>query len=75
METPQQVKEAAKDLINTYGDSFQYLGEYDGCDVFKYQFPKEEDVGFPILFLWRDGSTREVSDSDSLHIISSLVKD
>ncbi len=75
MEIPKQVKEAAQELIQMYGDSFLYLGPYEGADVYLYQFPEAAVVGFPILFLWKDGIVREVQGVDSLSIIEQLVED
>ena len=34
MKVPEQIKSAAKSLIDTYGDAFDYLGKYKGKDVF-----------------------------------------
>lgn len=73
MEIPKQVKKAARELIQMYGDSFLYLGQYEGADVYQYQFAETAVVGFPILFLWKNGSVREVMGFDSVSIISQLV--
>lgn len=75
MEIPEPVAEAANWLIEGFGGSIRYLGPYEGADVYVYQFPEAADVGFPILFLWKDGAVREVQGFDSLSIIEQLVDD
>lgn len=34
MKVPEQIKSAAKSLIDLYGDAFDYLGKYKGKDAF-----------------------------------------
>ncbi len=75
MEIPEPVTEAANELIESFGGSIRYLGPYEGVEVYLYQFPETADVGFPILFLWKDGAVREVQGVDSLSIIEQLVED
>lgn len=75
MEIPEPVTEAANELIESFGGSILYLGPYEGADVYLYQFPEAAVVGFPILFLWKDGTVREVQGFDSLSIIEQLVED
>ena len=38
MKVPEQIKSAAKSLIDLYGDAFDYLGKYKGKDAFLFRF-------------------------------------
>ena len=42
---PQIVKDAASYLIEMFGDNFDYLGKYEGADVYMYHFSEEVTVG------------------------------
>lgn len=74
METPQQVKEAAKDLINTYGDSFDYLGKYEGADAYLYCFPDNSSTGFPYIYLFKNGKTTEITGFEALDLLNLLIE-
>ena len=71
---PQIVKDAAQDLIKLYGDAFDYLGKYEGADVYSYHFPDGSCVGYPFLYLLKDGKLDEVSGSPALYIVDLLVE-
>lgn len=72
---PQIVKNAAKDLIEIYGDRFDYLGKYEGADAYAFLFPEDSCTGFPFVYLVKDGKVDVVTDSIALFIIDSLVED
>lgn len=72
---PQIVKNAAKDLIEIYGDKFDYLGKYEGADAYAFSFPEDSCTGFPIVYLVKDGKVDVITDSPALFIIDSLVED
>ena len=71
---PQIVKDAAKGLIDLYGDNFDYLGTFEGADAFAYAFPEDSCTGLPFIYLLKDGKVEVVNDSIALFIIDSLVK-
>lgn len=71
---PTQVTKAAAELIEAYGDSIAYIGEYDGHDVYVYEFPKDSSTGYPFVYLFKDGVATEISEDIALHIINSTVK-
>ncbi len=48
---PNAVKEAAKDLIDLYGENIKLIGTYQDKDVYMYQFPEGCFTGFPFIFL------------------------
>ena len=72
-ETPSAVLDAAKGLIDMYGVNFDYLGRYKDADTYVYRFPEDSETGFPFVYLLKDNSVTEVTDSIALHIISLLV--
>jgi len=74
MNIPQQVKNEAWDLIEQYGDSFDYLGKYEGQDVYRFRFPDDVDVGYPVVYLFAGGEALEVSDFWALDIVRSFIK-
>ena len=69
---PQIVKDAAKHLIDLYGDKFDYLGKFEGADAFAYAFPEDTYTGFPIIYLVKDDKVEEISGFDSFDIIDSF---
>ena len=75
MKVPEQIKSAAKSLIDLYGDAFDYLGKYKGKDAFLFRFPEDTDTGFPYIYLFKDGKATEVTGFEALGIIRLLVKD
>ena len=72
---PQIVKDAARDLIDRFGDNFDYLGKFEGSDAFAYAFPEDSCTGFPFVYLVKDGKVDEITDSPAMFIIESLVED
>lgn len=72
---PQIVKDAASHLIEEYGDNFDYLGKYEGADVYIYHFPDGSCTGYPFVYLVKDGNVEELTDSPALYIIDLLVED
>ena len=69
---PQIVKDAAKDLIEIYGDKFDYLGKYEGADAYVFSFPEDSCTGFPFVYLVKDDKVEEISGFLALDIIGSL---
>lgn len=69
---PQIVKNAAKDLIEIYGDKFDYLGKYKGADAYVYQFPEGACTGFPVVYLVKDDKIEVVSGFLAFDIIDFL---
>ncbi len=69
---PQIVKNAAKDLVELYGDNFDYLGKYEGADAYVYQFPDGACTGFPFVYLVKDDKVQVISEFLALDIIDSL---
>lgn len=74
MKVPEQIKRAAKSLIDAYGDAFDYLGKYKGKAAFSFRFPEDACAGFPSVFLLSDGKVEEVTGFDALDIVNLLVE-
>ena len=75
VKVPQIVKDAAKHLIDLYGDKFDYLGKFEGAEAFAYAFPEDSCTGFPFVYLVKDGKVDVITDSPALFIINSLIED
>ena len=69
---PQIVKDAAKDLIEIYGDKFDYLGKFEGADTYVYQFPDVVCTGFPFVYLVKDDKVEAITGFLAVDIIGSL---
>lgn len=74
MKVPEQIKSAAKTLVDTYGDTFDYLGKYKGKDVFLFCFPEDACTGFPFVYLHKDGHVQEITGFEALDIINLFVE-
>lgn len=73
---PQIVKKAAHDLIEIYGDHFDYLGKFEEADAYMYHFPDDVDTGFPFVYLLNsDNSVSEIDGFQAMDIINSFSKD
>lgn len=47
MNIPEQVKNEARVLIEQYGDTFEYLGIYEGQEAYVFKFPGDSCTGYP----------------------------
>ena len=72
---PAQVKKAAAQLIESYGDSIEYIGIYKGKQVYLYRFPEDVEAGFPFYFLYDGKSVDVVSGFEALDLGSILLHD
>lgn len=75
MEIPQKVKEAAKELIITYGDNIAYIGEYNGKATYEFSFRGDTPTGFPVIYLYDGKDVEEVIGVKTLKIIQKLFKE
>lgn len=75
MEIPEEVKKEARYLIEEYGDSFEYLGTYQGQKVFLFKFPENIDTGFPFVYWYKNGMVFEETGFDALNTIELFTKD
>ena len=75
MNVPEQVKNEARPLIEQYGDSFDYLGNQE---AYLFRFPDDATVGFPFLYLFKDGEAMEVTGPgvfDFIDLYTSGIED
>lgn len=75
MNVPEQVKNEARGLIEQYGDSFEYLGNYEGADYYVYKFPEDFCTGFPFVFQYENGSVFTITGFEALDTINLFIKD
>lgn len=75
MNIPEAVKNEARGLIEQYGDSFEYLGEYEGADYYVFKFPEDSCTGFPFVFQYADGLVFTITGFEALDTIDLFVKD
>jgi hypothetical protein len=73
---PQSVLTEAKNLIDFYGDTLEYIGEYEGYGVYQFVFPENKETGFPFIYIYdpEDESVLEVTGFRALDIIKELYK-
>lgn len=74
MKVPEQIKKAAKSLIDLYGDAFDYLGKYKGKDAFVFRFPEDSNTGFPFIYLFKSDKVTEITGFEALEILDSFVE-
>lgn len=74
MKVPEQIKKAAKSLIDLYGDAFDYLGKYKGKDAFLFRFPEDSNTGFPFIYLFNSDKVTEITGFEALEILDSFVE-
>ena len=72
---PAQVKKAAAQLIESYGDSIEFIGIYKGKQVYLYRFPEDVETGFPFYFLYDGNSVDVVSGFEALDLGSIFLHD
>ena len=72
---PAQVKKAAAELIEIYGESIDYIGIYKGKQVYLYRFPEDVETGFPFYFLYDGKSVDVVSGFEALDLDSIFLHD
>lgn len=71
MNIPEEIKLEAKGYINRFGCNFDYLGCFEGQEAFRFVFPKDEDLGFPCVYLFdsRSRVATEITGFDALKLI------
>ena len=72
---PTAIQEAAKGLIEVYGQHFAYLGQYKGRAAWRYCFPEDADTGYPFVYLYGNGHVDEITGLLALRIIGLFVED
>lgn len=74
MKVPEQIKTAAKGLIDMFGPRFEYLGRHDGADFYLFRFPDDSETGFPCVYRYENGKVLEITGFHALDIIGLFVE-
>ncbi len=61
MNIPEQVKNEARALIEQYGDTFEYLGIYEGQEAYVFKFPEDSCTGYPFVYLYDGKDATEIT--------------
>lgn len=75
MNIPEQVTNEARGLMNQYGGHLEYLGDADGQKAWLLRLPDDVAIGFPFLYLYKDGEAVEVTGPTVFDFIDLYVKD
>lgn len=72
MKTPAVVlKEARKDFDKNV--KMRHLGEYEGGQAFTPILQKNSTLGFPFVYIYKDGKVDTIWGMESLDVISELT--
>lgn len=74
MNIPEQVKNEARALIEQYGDTFEYLGIYEGQEAYVFKFPEDSCTGYPFVYLYDGKEATEITSPLSLDVIDSCIE-
>lgn len=75
MKIPKAVLDKAKDLIDSYGNNIQYLGNIEYKDIFQFRFPNKERTGFPFIYMYdrHTNVVEEITGIQALRIIRETL--
>ena len=74
MNIPEQVKNEARVLIEQYGDTFEYLGIYEGQEAYVFKFPGDSCTGYPFVYQYDGKDATEITGPLSLDVIDSCIE-
>ena len=72
---PEEVKNEARYMMEQYGGHLEYLGDADGQKAWLLRFPEDVAVGFPFLYLYKDGEAVEITGPSVFGFIDLYVED
>lgn len=75
MNVPEQVKNEASYMMERYGGHLEYLGDVDGQKAWLLRLPDDLTIGFPHLYLYKDGEALHVTGSSVFEFLSLYIKD
>lgn len=75
MKVPEEVIKAAGQLVEQYGENFEYLGRKDDTDYFLYAFPEDSCTGFPFVYAFKDGDVDTMTGDIAFYIIDLFIED
>lgn len=76
IDVPSEVLESAAFFVEWLGNHFQYLGRYEGNEVFMYKFPPTMFIGYPQMFLLNPETriVTNVTGTDALKVYREAEK-
>lgn len=74
MKVPEQIKAAAKGLIDKFGSNVEYLGNRDGAEFYMFKFPDDAETGFPYVYQFENGEVLTITGFAALDAIDLFVK-
>ena len=74
MKVPEQIKAAAKELIDMFGSNFEYLGNRNGAEFYMFKFPDDAETGFPYVYQFENGEVLTITGFAALDAIDLFVK-
>lgn len=72
MRTPQAVKDAAKFLTDDCDTKYRHVGQYNGYEVYTIDFLEDVTIGFPWVFLYREGE--DVIELNDVDLVFDIIK-
>ena len=75
MNIPSQVMKAASELRAMYGEHVEYLGEFQGAQVYYYHYPDDITAGVCPVYLYDGTTVDEVTGDIAMNILDSLIED
>lgn len=75
MNIPEQVIKEAGNMMEQYGGNLEYLGDVDGQKAWLPRLPDDLVIGFPFLYLYKDGEAIEITGPSVFDFIGLYVKD
>ena len=75
MNVPEAVKNEARGMIEQYGGHLEYLGDVDGQKAWLLRLPDDLTIGFPHLYLYKDGEAMHVTGLSVFDFLGLYVKD
>lgn len=72
---PEQIVNAAQDLVGRFGNKLAFIGKQGDYSVYQFRFPKNLDTGFPYVYILEGDIVVSKTGFEALDIITSLVKD
>ena len=75
MNVPNAVEKAANHLTGQFDCGVKCMGKYDGKDAYMADLPDGVSIGFPEVYLYKDGQVEVIGAPMSFGIIDALVED
>lgn len=70
MEIPKKIRTAAKWYIEHFGERLKYLATEGNQAIYYFAFPKDCEVGFPVVFLFDGNEVKKKEGIEACNLIS-----